>query len=278
LKGICLNIEEFNELYFKEIEKINKYHLNYLIKYSFTVPKCNYIELKRFIDTATNFLSEIDDNLLKGLTAKLYNDISSLCKFLKDFKKKVEYVEYVFANEYLPSLDEYRETKNKFEILRGEIENYNKTIQSVEGKLKKYKEVPKKEKELFEYKKLKKQQVDSIYYLSKYKEEYLDLKKVLKSIESKEIKYFVPAFTEKKEKYIKKLQKIINTKLYYFEKLLWKKAEESMLIRKFFEQSNIQGDFSTKTFINYYLKNIDINKSSNSDWYSYLTKILKVIE
>lgn len=78
--------------------------------------------------------------------------------------------------------------------------------------------------------------------------------------------------------HLKKLEKIINVKLYYYEKLLWFKASESYEIKKFFESSNIDGDFSTKTFINYYLKNLDESKSSNGDWLKYLKKILKVIE
>ncbi|GAB6045843.1 hypothetical protein JCM11957_14410 [Caminibacter profundus] len=78
--------------------------------------------------------------------------------------------------------------------------------------------------------------------------------------------------------HLKKLEKIINVKLYYFDKLLWYNASKSNLIVEFFNKSNINGDFSTKTFIKYFLKNIDMSKSHNSDWLIYLQKILKVVE
>ncbi|GAB6074225.1 hypothetical protein [Nautilia lithotrophica] len=271
-------LDEFIELYFSEIEKINNYHFNYLISNKFSFPKNNYIELKKFIDTATHFLSEIDDSLLKGLTAKLYNDINSLYKYYQNFRKKTEYDEFVFSNEYLPEHDKYKQLKNKFEILKSEIENYNKTILEVENKLKKYKQQPKEQEDLIRYKKLKKQQVDSIYYISKIKEEYTEIKKIMNELENSERKTFIPKFNKFKDLHLKKLEKIINVKLFYYEKLLWVNASESSEIKKFFEQSNIEGEFSTKTFINYYLKNIDETKSSNGEWLKYLKKILKVIE
>ncbi|ACM92532.1 hypothetical protein NAMH_0164 [Nautilia profundicola AmH] len=273
-----MTLDEFMETYFGEIEKINNFHFNYLITNKFTFPKHNYIELKRFIDTATNFLSDIDDTLLKGLTSKLYNDVHSLYTYCKMFKKKTEYDEYVFFNDYLMEVDKYKELKSKYELLKTEIENYNKTILDVEIKLKRFKEVPKNEKELTEYKKLKKQHVDSIYYISKIKDEYAQIRKSMIDLENYERKQFIPKFNKLREINLKKLEKIINVKLYYYEKLLWLKASESYEIRKFFEASNIDGGFSTKTFINYYLKNIDETKSSNGDWYSYLKKVLKVIE
>lgn len=129
-------LDEFIDQYFSEIEKINNYNFNYLITYKFSFPKNNYIELKRFIDTATNFLSEIDDSLLKGLTSKLYHDVNSLYKYYISFKKKTEYDEYVFSNDYLTVLDRYNELKNKHDVLKAEIEKYNKTILEVEAKLK----------------------------------------------------------------------------------------------------------------------------------------------
>ncbi|AZV45862.1 hypothetical protein C3L23_00815 [Nautilia sp. PV-1] len=273
-----MTLDEFIDHYFEEIEKINTYHFNFLVTHRFTFPKHNYLQLKRFIDTATNFLSEIDDNLLRGLTAKLYGDVDSLYKYYQKFKKKTEYDEYVFVNDYLMEVDRYKELKNSHEMLKTEIESYNKSIQDTELKLKRFKKVPKDEKELAEYKKLKKKHVDSIYYISKIKDEYSEVKKKMSELEKYERKQFIPKFNKYKEMHLKKLEKIINVKLYYYEKLLWLQASESDLIKKFFEESNIDGEFSTKTFINYYLKHIDTSKSSNGDWYSYLNELLKVIE
>jgi hypothetical protein len=74
------------------------------------------------------------------------------------------------------------------------------------------------------------------------------------------------------------LREIIQTKSYYLDKLLWELAADSQTIAKFFRQARIEGDYSTKTFISYYLRNIDINKSSTSDWHNYLREALKVFE
>jgi len=273
-----MSLHTFMEKYFEELVRVNEFHCEYLTKNNFTFPKCNYIDLKRFIDTATNFLSEIDVNLFRGLLAKLYNDSNSLYQYLKKMQKMSEYSEYVFSNYYLPEVDEYKQYKERYELLKTEIENYNKTIQNLELQLKKFKEPPKEPEQLNKYKKLKKQHVDSIYYISKIKYEFDDLKKKMSELEKNERKRFIPAFDKYKQIHLEKLKRIINIKLFYYEKLMWAKASESEPIRKFFEEANIEGDFSTKTFINYFLKNIDTAKSSNAEWLTYLKNLLKVIE
>jgi len=127
-------------------------------------------------------------------------------------------------------------------------------------------------------KKIKKVYVDSIYELSKKGDRFYEAKKLMEEIERKEELQFFPRFNKLREMHLKKLEKIINVKLYYFDKLLWYNASKSNLIVEFFNKSNIDGDFSTKTFIKYFLKNIDMSKSHNSDWLIYLQKILKVVE
>ena len=265
-------LEEFLNNYFSLIKKVNNFHWEYLTTNKFKFPKTNYIELKKFIDTATNFLSDIDKSILEGLAGKLYQDITSLYNFYNEFFKKSKYTEYVFYREYLENIEKYKKLKEKVESLKKSMEEYNLTIQTTEEQLKNLSEKDSN------YKKIKKTYVDAIYELSKVKDEYHKSKKEMTEIEKKEEMQFFPEFNKLKEINLKKLEKIINVKLYYFEKILWFNASKSPLIVKFFNNSHIEGDFSTKTFIKYFLKNIDISKSSNSEWYLYLQKMLKVAE
>ena len=266
------DLEKFLDDYFELIKEINNFHFNYLMSNKFYFPKTDYIELKRFIDTATNFLSDIDNKIMEGLTGKLYQDIHSLYSFYKNFTQKSQYAQNIFYQGYLENISNYKTLKNKVKKLKASIEKYTHTIATNEEKLK---TMSKNDKE---YKKTKRLYVDAIYELSLAKDQFYESKNMIEEIEKKEEKEFFPKFNDLKKTNLLKLKKIINTKLFYFDKILWYNASQSDLIIKFFETSDIKGDFSTKTFIQYFLKNVDISKSNNSDWIIYLQKILKVIE
>jgi len=267
-----VELDQFLNEYFKTIKEVNDFHFKYLVENGFIFPKINYLELSRFLETATNFLLDIDPNLLEGVGEKLYQDIKSLYEFYGSFKKKVKYSEIVFYKEYLENLERYVRLKKRYEELKKAIENYNDTIKFSEEKLK---FIGEKDPN---YKKLKKQLVDAIYELSKHREEFSKVRDSLKELEKSESLKFFPKFNELKKIHLKKLEKILNVKIFYFDKLLWYRARQSVLVRKFFERSHIEGDFSTKTFIKYYLKNIDMKKAKNSEWIFYLNNLLKVLD
>jgi len=267
-----VKLQEFLDQYFDLIKRVNDFHWKILIENKFIFPKNNYIELKKFIDTATNFLRDIDDKILKGLNGKLYQDMDSLYNFYNQFAKESQYSEVIFYKNYLDTLDEYREVKEKVENLKDKIEEYTDLISKSEEQLK---HITQKDSS---YKKIKKIYVDSIYELSKCKDEFYENKRKMEEIKKREEVKFFPEFKKLREIYLKKLEKIINVKLFYFDKLLWFNAQNSELIVNFFTTSHIEGDFSTKTFIKYFLKNIDEAKSNNSEWLSYLKQMLRVIE
>jgi len=265
-------LDEFLDDYFRELKKVNEFHWAYLVTHNFKFPKSDYIELKKFIDTATNFLSEIDRNIISKLTGKLYQDINSLHKYYNEFSKKSKYTEYVFSKEYLESIERYKKLKDEVDLAQKTMEDYNSIIKATEEQLKIMSDSD------LSYKRMKKKYVDAIYELSKIKEDFYKAKKSMVEIEKAEQLKFFPEFNKLKSHNLKKLQKIINVKLYYFEKLLWFNASKSPAIIKFFDESQIEGDFSTKTFIKYFLKSIDVSKSSNSEWITYLQKMLRVVE
>jgi len=267
-----MELDKFLEDYFHLIKKVNDFHFNYLVTNKFKFPKTNYLELKKFIDTATNFLLDLDEHILNGLAGKLYQDIESLYTFYKDFYKKTQYTEVVFYQEYLENLDNYKSLKDEYEQLKKSMEEYNNTIITCEEKLKIISQNDPS------YKKIKKMYVDAIYEMSKNKDRLYEIKKQLDEIEKREELHFFPKFNKLKEMNILKLEKILNSKLYYFDKLLWYNASQSDAVVNFFIKSDIEGDFSTKTFIKYHLKNIDVSKTYNSEWLMYLKKILRIIE
>ncbi|GAB6045842.1 hypothetical protein JCM11957_14400 [Caminibacter profundus] len=131
-----MELENFLDNYFELIHRVNNFHFNYLISNKFRFPKTNYIELKRFIDTATNFLSDIDEKILEGIVGKLYQDVNSLYVFYKDFSKKSQYIQIIFYQAYLENIEKYKKLKNEVEKLKTSIEEYTCVITTSEEKLK----------------------------------------------------------------------------------------------------------------------------------------------
>jgi hypothetical protein len=271
-------IDIFLESFFQEIKDVSEFHLNYLRKNSFVFPDVDYIQLKRFMDTATNNLYNLEPHLLSGLLGKLYQDIKSLYEYYQKFKSQVKIPQIIFHKQYLSRINLYKELSTKLQVATENMEQFRSTMESTENELKMYKEAPKDTELLNKYKNLKKRNVDAIYYFSEYKDEFIDIKSKLVEFEKNEELEFFPKFKDLKDKYLSSLENILNSKMFYFNKLLWYEAQKSETITRFFEESNIDGDYSTKTFIKYYLKNIDISKANNSEWLTYLNKILKVLD
>ena len=271
-----MDAKQFLESYFDEAYRIIKHHDKYIKEYGLKEPKINYIDLFKFLQSAANFLYEIDYGVISGLPVKMYRDIESLLEYYKKLEKLN--ASAMFYNKYLPNLPQYKNLQATIKDLNQKISKYESILKSSENELKKYPTVPKDKEELAKYKALKKQNVDAIYYIGKYEEELENAKVQLKHLEKEEEKKFFPMFDKLKEEILKELKRILNTKLYYFDKLIWYNASKSPKVVKFFRDSSINGDINSKTFLKYQLQHIDEAKSLNSEWISYLKNLIKVIE
>ncbi|QCT93744.1 hypothetical protein FE773_00635 [Caminibacter mediatlanticus TB-2] len=261
-----MKIEMFIDNYFKEIEEILISQTSFLNKTKKEVSEIDFIFLKKFIDTAVKFLFEIDDKILDGLNGKIYDEINYLYKIYKKYKKESSYPEVIYY-KYLDKIDEYATLQKKYKDLREYLEISTKNINLLENKLKKIKEGT------TEYKKLKGTYVDAVYEYSNIKKEFYETKEKLEYIEELNKKKFLRLFILKRDEIMPKFEKLLNIKIYYFEKLLWISASKSRDIVNYFTNSNIDIDFSTKTFIKYYLKHIDTEKT-NQEFIDYLKKAL----
>lgn len=84
-------------------------------------------------------------------------------------------------------------------------------------------------------------------------------------------------------KYDENLREIINTKTYYFDKLLWTEARKSTPVKEFFKKSkrtnaDISEELSTKIFIQQYMQTIDPSHAKDAKWHLYLQNILKMMD
>lgn len=94
---------------------------------------------------------------------------------------------------------------------------------------------------------------------------------------------FVQEFKKEWDEYDKLLRSIINTKTYYFDKLLWSEAKKSPIIIDFFKKSKREEDqlseeLSTKIFIKQYMQSIDLSHTKDVKWHQYLQNIVTVMD
>jgi len=94
---------------------------------------------------------------------------------------------------------------------------------------------------------------------------------------------FLYAFEKDFDSYKEYLKTIINTKTYYFDKLLWKEAAKSASIQDFFkkskrEEEQLTEELSTKIFIKQYLQTVDLSHTKNPRWHEYLEKVIGIMD
>jgi len=270
-------ITHFLDHYFSEEQEVAQHNLDFLDANGLTPPKTNYIKLRRFIVTAVNHLRSMDDELMVGLPIKMFVDVERLNEFYLAFSKKAKLSKVVYHRDFLPSVPEYQKLSDEVTITEGLKKRYLAVAKATENEMMAM-EKPKNDKELKQLKSLKGRYVDAVHNHTKAKEKLVTLHKELQELESVMEQSFFTGYQEYIDSYSEALQEIINTKTYYFDKLLWYKAEQSTPIRKFFDTAQIKGGMNTRTFIEYYTRNIDAEKSRNSDWHRYLKEILKIVE
>ncbi|MDR2033800.1 MAG: hypothetical protein LBP89_04130 [Helicobacteraceae bacterium] len=271
-------VAAFMERFFGDALSTAQKELDFIDKNGFEKPRLDYIKLRRFLVTAFNNLKTIDPHILEdGLLSKIHQDVDRLFEYLSEFRKKIKLSKLVYVRDFLSSVPTYHALQNEVTITEAMKKRFQSIAATTDRELLAL-APPKNDEEIAYQKALRARNVDAIDGLARAKDKLIIIGKQLKELEYMMSAEFFKSFAEYSENIGDGLREVIQTKSYYFDKLLWELAEESQLITKFFRQARIEGDYSTKTFIKYYLRNIDINKSNSSDWHIYLSEALKVFE
>jgi hypothetical protein len=267
----------FADRFFSNELSVAQKELDFIYDNGFKKPEIDYIKIYRFLITAYNHLKTIDPRITDELLMKIYQDVERIHAYLIEFMKKIKMHRSIYENDFLPSVPEYRTLQNDVTITEAMKKRFQSIAASTERELATL-APPKTPEEIAYQKTLRGRNVDAIDGLAKAKEKLLTVSQQLKELESLMKDQFYKQFNEYATSIRDGLCEVLHTKGYYFDKLLWENAANSQLIQKSFRQAQIEGDYSTKTFIRYYLRNIDINKSNTSDWHIYLQEVLKVLD
>jgi len=270
-------VSTFMKKYFEEVDQITEFNLSFLEKNEFYEPTVNYIKIRRFIATAANNLKALDPKIVEGLLGKLYNDINRLTNYEIEFVKKNKVSSNIFKRDFLGGLKIYQDMANEVRLTESMRDKFYNLMLSTESQLQAMGQ-PKTKEDINEYKILKRRNVDSLHHYMESKEKLIILHKELIEFEKAVESEFFNQFNEYRNYYIESLEKIINIKTYYFDKLLWAEAKKSEPIRKFFKDAQIKGDYDLKTFIQYYLRNVNVEQTRDTEWHGYLLECLKILE
>lgn len=247
----------------KDLDVVS-FHKNFLKRNGFKEPKLNYLKIYRFLINAVNFLKDIDPDFLDAIGNKMYEDVTSLAYFMKEWeKKKLNYHKYF--QEYLNTLPDFKKRARRYKDIKEKMASLQKVIKSTEVYLKSHSDD----------KKAKREYVDAVYEYSLLKDEFEKLKDELENKEQELEKRFKKIFEEFSNSIIDSLKKILNTKLFYFSALVFAHAKNSYLINKFAIRSGV--DLSMKSMVEYFIRNYEVS-GKNIEWVNYLKEVLKEIK
>jgi len=235
-------------------------------------PKLDYFKLKRFLMTAYNDLRDLDQSLHSDVELREFlQSMESLAKAMMSIKQKLQKRKLAFELVFLQNQPEYRRfIKNKDDAL-----NRMTILNGVEESL--FPEIRKKAREInamgpggsefkealmLELKAMKKRYVDAIHESASISEDLSNMVDLKSHYLNLYFNDFSNSFEERAEYYIGAIEEVLGYKTYEFDRHLWQKAGRSKAVQEYFAQSNIKGRYSTLTFLEYYLKNLDSSKIS----------------
>jgi len=273
---IAEQVEDFVLKYFDLVEQVTGHHLDFIEENELIVPELDYVKLKRFVDTELNNLKNFDPNIAVGLLGKVYKDVEAITKFMIDFKKRTKISSVIFTRDFLSSVKPYQQLVDELTLTKSSADRHQAHMRQTDGQIEALGS-PSTPAEKEEYKVLKRKNVDAMHHYMEAKDKAKELQMELIEFENAMKDEFFGQFEENSEYYLEQLHHIVNVKTYYIDKILWHNAKNSNAIHKFFKDAQIKGDYDMKTFIQYYLRNINISKTSKDDWHSYLQECLEVL-
>ncbi len=268
--------------YFKQIEEDIQQRTGYRdAKY-----KLDFLRMRRFLFTMYNNLTELDLHFITPRVKMMRDDLLQMSTVYDDYKSKATYPEIAFEKVFLIRQEEYvtirEEALAAFTKLGGLREAESRLadlIAEKEAVLERTLRLsPMFEALEEEHKALKTDYVDTVHMMATLDEQYHKDLELMMAFEQEFKESFFEHFNKASQRYKSQILTILDAQAYLFDEQLWLQAQKSKIIRRFFEESHIQGDFSSKTYLKYYLNSLDPEKISSEQrelfkLYNYLESI-----
>ena len=274
---INIAVDEFIASYFNEIQTYITMNYEWFSKHNL-IKKNNidYFKIRRFLVTATTNLLELDRTIRSGVLDALITDVEYMYSYYENILVDTKYNLIIMEKHFLKTYTPYIEIKEQLEDNMRRKELYESQEKKSRATMTELEQIAKLNREQMEaYKVAKRQNVDAIHYSQEARELVSYLYEQEKSLKSRFINTFDEKFEEAKNSVLTSLIDIINNTYYCLEQTLWHYAENSQSVKRFFRVSQIKGDFSLRTYIDYYLKGI--SNTSSSQEVKDLHEVLKAL-
>lgn len=257
-----ISIEESIQKYFtKMIVDLEEY------AYDFEeYEQLDYIKMRRFLTTAYNNLLELDPKFINN-DLMIFNEyLDEIYKIYRSFIQKIDLPNVSYETIFLPAQPQYVWRKRKLESNRGEIITQKGVVKNIASQMESLKTElasdPRNTSLETKYKRYNTIYVDALHRMASLRDENVILMREIKVFEDTYFGPFVSEFTRFARQRKEQIQRLLDGYAYYFDKKMWDLAENSKSIREFFRKANVQDEFSSKTYLKYYLKGLDELKMS----------------
>ncbi len=239
------------------------------MKYKNSSGRLNFLLMRRFIFTTFNNLAEMDVNFITPQIKKVKDDILYMSGVYDDFKIKSSFPDTAFSKIFLDKQDDYVKMQRESAEVSKELQE----LQTKELHLEKM--MIAKQKEMQElcgdaldredeaYRILKGTYVDIVHMCATFTERLHEDMGMMSEFCAVYKENFIESFEASSRDYEKILLHTLDAQAFIFDIILWEKAKRSRAVKRFFTESQIDGDFSSKTYLKYYLKALDKEKSSD---------------
>lgn len=231
-----------------------------------TKAQLNYFLSRRFLITSYNNLKNLDPALHD------HKDIKEKFKILQDLHKAYNAVsdkasvpevafEMIFLHsqpEYIQYIQDKENHINRISTLSLVSESLFPQIQQREAELKKMSKNDKSRIALEnDLKPLRGNYIDAIHEKAVSTEKLAQMKDLKAIYTKKYFDSFANELSQLSKEYKKVLVKILNNKASELDNEIWKHASKSKLIQEHFIKAGIEGDYTTMTYLKYYLNTLD---------------------
>lgn len=260
--------ECINEFFAYELQVLDKYK-------DFTQghKRLDFLLAQRFILAAYNHLNEMDGSLANTKLRELKSEILSLYGDYEAYNKKTSYsLEYSFEKIFLNRQSGYLKAVELIEMTQSSLANaqaqsrpLGKELEDKESSLKLMSNKSNSEEYLLlerEVKSLRKRNVDLLQYIAKQKELLVKTTERMKIFRQTHLEEFSRVYSVMKKDITQHFITLLDTKAYDLDSCLWDRAKRSESVKLFFRNAGIIGGYSSKTFLQYFLRGLDKSKMS----------------
>ncbi len=219
---------------------------------------------KEFIYSAAGMFKDIDTTIYNQELIAKFKTIRYLSDRYTDFEQRSLYAIKVYTKDFLSAQEAYMNDRRTFNTLKAELQMLITKEQNLTAKRelmeKQLREDPASitDKVSFEheFKKIRRDQVDTIHTIGNHRRELEELQENLKAFEDQHKEEFMRYFTEIKEKLTHQYTESLNYFGFDFNEALFRNSERSQSIQKFKSEAGIQGSINLCKYVEYYLRNV----------------------